>query len=150
MVARIRSRLSSIARYGSLSPAVLCMLYSAFVLPLYDYCDVVWSPTTARLNRLVERVYSKFIKRLPLSYHLRLSFTLTERHRYHTALQVFKSLCQIYPPYLHNIFHFLKDLSGHISRNLNRLLPPEFLPILEREVSLSRGCVVELFTITSF
>ena len=36
MVSRIRSRLASIARYGSLPPAVLCVLYSAFVMPLYD------------------------------------------------------------------------------------------------------------------
>ena len=78
MVARIRSRLASIACYGSLTPAVLCVLYSVFVMPLYNYCNVVWSPTTARLNCLIERVYSKFVKKLPLPYHSRLSFTLTE------------------------------------------------------------------------
>ena len=106
MVARIRSRLASIACYGSLTPAVLCVLYSAFVMPLYDYCDVVWSPTTARLNCLIERVHSKFVKKLLLPYHSRLFFTLTERHRYHTALQVFRSLHQIYSPYLHHINFF--------------------------------------------
>ena len=46
MVSRIRSRLVAIVCYGSLPPAVLCVLYSAFVMPLYDYCDVVWSPTS--------------------------------------------------------------------------------------------------------
>ena len=58
MVSRIRSRLASIARYGSLPPAVLCVLYSAFVMPMYDYCDVVWSPTTAKLNCLIEFIVS--------------------------------------------------------------------------------------------
>ena len=106
MVARIRSRLASIARYGSLTPAVLCVLYSAFVMPLYDYCDVVWSPATARLNCLIERVHSKFVKKLLLPCHSRLFFTLTEQHRYHTALQVFRSLHQIYSPYLHHINSF--------------------------------------------
>ena len=106
MVARIRSRLASIARYGSLTPAVLCVLYSAFVMPLYDYCDVVGYPTTARLNCLIERESSKFVKKLPLPYNSRLSFTLTERHRYHTALQVFRSLHQISSPYLHHINFF--------------------------------------------
>ena len=41
IVARVRSRLSSISRYGTLPPAVVCLLYSAFVLSLFDYCDVV-------------------------------------------------------------------------------------------------------------
>ncbi|MCY3928860.1 MAG: reverse transcriptase domain-containing protein [Acidobacteria bacterium] len=124
MVSRIRSRLAAIVRYGSLPPAVLCVLYSAFVMPLYDYCDVVWSPTTAKLNSLIERVHSKFLNKLPLSYHSKFSFTLTERRRFHTALQIFKSLYQISPPYLHNIFQFSKDMTGHVSRNINRLFVP--------------------------
>ena len=41
MVSRIRSRLALIVRYGSLPPAVLCVLYSVFVMPLFDYCEVV-------------------------------------------------------------------------------------------------------------
>ena len=77
MVSRVRSRIASIIRYGSLPPAVLCLLYTAFVLPLLDYCDVVWCPTTAKLTAMIERVHSKFVKRLPPSN--RLSFTLTER-----------------------------------------------------------------------
>ena len=78
MVSRIRSRLASIAHYGSLPPAMLCVLYSAFVMPLYDYCDVVWSPTTAKLICLIERVHSKFLNKLPPAYRSRFSFTLTE------------------------------------------------------------------------
>ena len=50
MVSRIRSRLASVVRYGTLPPAVLCVLYSAFAMPLFDYCDGVWSPSTAKLN----------------------------------------------------------------------------------------------------
>ena len=39
MVIRIISRLGSVVRYGSLPPAVLCVLYAAFchsVMPLFD------------------------------------------------------------------------------------------------------------------
>ena len=46
-----------------------CILYSAFVMPLFDYCDVVWPPSTAKLNYLTERIHSKFINKLPLTYH---------------------------------------------------------------------------------
>ena len=124
MVSRIRSRLASIARYGSLPPAILCVLYSAFVMPLYDYCDVVWSPTTAKLNCLIERVHSKFLNKLPPAYRSRFSFTLIERRRFHTAVQIFRSIHQISPPYLHNIFQFSRDVTGHVSRNFYRLFVP--------------------------
>ena len=85
---------------GSLPPAVLCMLYSAFVMPLFDYCDVVWSPSTAKQTCLIE----KFINKLPVTYHSKVPFTLTERRRFHMAIQIFKSLRQLSPPYLHDIF----------------------------------------------
>jgi len=34
MISRVRSRLASIIWFGSLPPAVLCVLYSAFVMPI--------------------------------------------------------------------------------------------------------------------
>jgi len=81
VVSKIRSQIVSLFCFGSLSPVMLCMLYTAFVLPLYGYCDVVWSPTTAKFTSLLERVQCKFTKKLPPSCASRLSFTLTEcRH----------------------------------------------------------------------
>ena len=92
MASRIRSRLSSILCYGSLPPALLCLLYSAFVMPLYDYCNIIWSPSTAKQTRMLERIHSKFVNRLPLPYRSRFSLTLTECRRFHTAIQIFRSL----------------------------------------------------------
>ena len=54
MVSRVRSRIASILCYGSLPLVVLCVLYTAFVMPLFD---IVWCPTTT------ERVHSKFLKK---------------------------------------------------------------------------------------
>ena len=105
VVSRVRFRLSSIFRYGVLPPAILCLLYSAFVLPLFDYCDVVWCPTTAKLTSMIERVHLNFVKKLPLSF--RSNFSMTERCRFYTAVQIFKSLHQSSPSYLHNIFHYI-------------------------------------------
>ena len=93
-------------------------------MPLYDYCDVIWSPSTAKKTCLIERIQSKFINRLPLTYCSKFSFTLTERRRFHTAVQIFKSLHRLSPPYLHDIFQFSKDITGHVSRNINRLFVP--------------------------
>ena len=92
VISRVRHRLATIIRYGSLPPTILCVLYSAFVLSIFDYCDVVWCPTTAKLtSMMIERVHSRFIKRLPVSYRSKFSFTLMERRRFHTAIQIYTS-----------------------------------------------------------
>ena len=81
--------------------------------------------SSAKLNCLIERVHSKFINKLPMTYCSKFPFTLTERHRFHIySYSNFKSLHQISPPYLHNIFLFSKDITGHVSRNSNRLFVP--------------------------
>ena len=69
-------------------------------MPLLDYCDVVWCPTTVKFTSVTERVHSKIIKKIPLSIS---SFALPERRRYHTVLQVFKSMHKFSPSYLQDI-----------------------------------------------
>ena len=66
VVCRVRSRVASLlpSQFGSLSPVIVCALYTAFVLPLYDYCDVVWSPTTSKFTNMLESVHSKFTRKL--------------------------------------------------------------------------------------
>ena len=142
MASRIRSRLSSILRYGSLPPALLCLLYSAFVMPLYDYCDIIWSPSTAKQTRMLERIHSKFVNRLPLPYHSRFSLTLTERRRFHTAIQIFRSLHRLSPPYLHNIFQLSKDITGHVSHNINRLFVPRVFTNYGKRSFFYRGALL--------
>ena len=81
-----------------------------------------WSPSNAKLNCLIERIHSKFINKLPLTFHSKFSFTLTERHRF---LQTFKSLLHhISLPYLNNVFWFSMGVTGRIGRNINRLFVP--------------------------
>ena len=59
---------------------------------------------------MVERVHSKFIKRLPLSSHSRFSFSLMKHSRFHAAVQIFKSIQKQSLPYLHDIFIVPKTL----------------------------------------
>ena len=84
------------------------IIYAAFniVKSLKQYPDVVWFPSTAKQTCLIEKVHSKFINKLPVTYHSKFPFTLTERHRFHTAIQIFKSLRQLSPP-----FSFIKGAS---------------------------------------
>ena len=145
MVSRVRSSFALIVRYGLLPPAVLCMLYSAFVMPLFDYCDVVWSPSTAKQICLIEKIHSKFINKLPVTYHSKFPFTLTESRRFHTAIQIFKSLCQLSPPYLHDIFKFSVDITGHASHNINQLFVPRVFTKYGKKFLLSRGHLMEQF-----
>ena len=84
---------------------------------MYDYCDVVWSPTAAKLNCFIERAHSKFLNKLPLE---RFSFTLTEQCRFYMAIQILKSLHQI----SHKTFQFSRDVTGHLSHNFNHLFVP--------------------------
>ena len=84
----------------------------------------IWIPSTAKQTCLIERVHSKFIHELPSFYHSKFPFTLTEHCQCHTAIQIFKSLHQISPPYLHDILKFPKDVTGCFSRVVNLLLVP--------------------------
>ena len=142
MISRVRSRLSAITRFGSLPPAVLCILYSAFVMPLFDYCDVIWTPSTAKQTCVIERVHAKFVRKLPSSYHSKFPFTLTERRRFHTAVQIFKSLRRISPPYLHDTFQFARNVTGHLSRNINRLFVPRVFTNYGKRSFYYRGTVL--------
>ena len=120
----------------------LCLAEKSWFTVKADYCDVIWSPTTAKLNSLIERVHSKFLNKLPPAYHSRFSFTLIERRRFHTAVQIFKSIHQISPPYLHKIFQFSRDVTGHVSRNFNRLFVPRVSTNFGKRSFFYRGAVL--------
>ena len=62
---RVRRKLYMINRLRPVAPRVLHLLYQAFVLPIFDYCDTVWSPSNASCIRRLERVHSKFLSSLP-------------------------------------------------------------------------------------
>ena len=107
-----------------------------------SYYKLTWSPSTAKQTCLIERIHSKFINKLPLTHRSKFPFTLTERRRFHTAVQIYKSLHQLSPPYLHNIFQFSKDITGHISRNVNRLFVPRVLTNYGKRSFFYRGAVL--------
>jgi len=123
---RIRSKLYCINRLRPVSSKILRLLYQAYIMPILDYCDVVWSPCSALYTRRLERIHSKFVSSLPAStsalFDLRLS--LIERRTYHTAVQVYKILHELTPPYLHGMFHYASAISGRIGRNPLRLYVP--------------------------
>jgi len=122
MVSRVRSRLASIVSFATCY--IVYIIVGLSWCPLSDYSDVIWTPSTAKQTSVIERVHSKFVRKLPSSYHSKFPLTLTERRWFHKAVQIFKSLCRISPPYLHGIFQFSTDVTDHLSHNIHRLFVP--------------------------
>ena len=106
------------------APKVLQLLYQAFVLQIFDYCDAVWSPSNIRCICRLERIHSKFLSLLPSSNASDLNMTLAECRTHHTAIQVFKILHNFSPTYLQGLFSYTSNVTGHIGRNPHRLYIP--------------------------
>ena len=119
---RVRGKMYSINRLNP-PPAVRKLLYQVHILPLFDYCDVVWAPTTVHQTRCLERFHSKYISTCVDSSISR--YSLTERRKFHTAIQIFKILHKSAPTYLHNMFNYAVAITGRVNRNAHRLFVPQ-------------------------
>ena len=102
--------------------AVRKLLYQVYILPILDYCDVVWAPTNARQTKRLERLHSKCISTYMDSSVTRCS--LTERRQFHTSIQIYKILHKLAPIYLHNMFNYAVNITGRVNRNVHRLFVP--------------------------
>ena len=120
VLSKVRCKLFVINRVKSASQA-LQLLYQAYIVPIIDYCNTVWSPSNSTDTRHLERLHSKFTSSVPSSGNSNLYLSLSERCVFHTALQVLKIVNKISPPYLHNIFLFAVDITGCSGRNQQRL-----------------------------
>jgi len=122
---RVRRKLFAIGQVKT-SSQVLQLLYQAYIVPIIDCCDTVWSPSNSTDTRRLERLHSKFSSSIPSSDSFNLHSSLSERRVtvYHTALQVFKIVNNISPSYLHNTFSFAVDVTGCFGRNQHRLFVP--------------------------
>ena len=109
----------------SLSNELLGKLYCAFVLPLLDYCDVVWSPSSVQYFKKFERIHSKFCSLTPATQSF-LCHTLAERRRFHTAILVYRTLRihRLSPAYLRETFQYTTTVTSHVGRNSHRLFVP--------------------------
>ena len=123
MYQRVQSKLHCLYRLFPLPDGLMGKLYRTFVLPVLDYCDVVWSPSSAVYSRKFERFHSKFCS-LSSDSHGSLRHTLAERRRFHTASVVYKILHQQSPSYLRETFRYAVDVTSRAGRNVHNLLLP--------------------------
>jgi len=78
---------------------VMKILYQAHILPIIDCCDVVWVPTNSSHLKTLDLVHSRFVSLIDTRCSV-FKLTLTERCRFHTAIEVCKILARRSPSYL--------------------------------------------------
>ena len=81
---------------------------------------VMWTPSSVQHFKRLERLHSKF-HCISSRTDPTVCVTLTECRRFHTAIQIYKILHHLSPPYLHNTFHYTIDITGRASGNIHRL-----------------------------
>ena len=77
---RVRGKIYSISR---LNP-VKKLLYQVYLLPVLDYCDVVWAPTNANQTKCLERLHPKYTSSCADSTIPK--YPLSERRKFHTTV----------------------------------------------------------------
>jgi len=114
---KVLSRIHCLYRLNPVPDNLLDKLYCVFVLPIIDYCDVVWMPSFTLLFKRLERLHSKFSHSKSPTSRSSMAITLAEQRRYQTATQGYRSLHKISPSYLHNTFHYAVEITSHGDRN---------------------------------
>ena len=138
VIQRAYSRIHCLNRLRPLPADLLAKLYRIFVLPILEYCDVVWTPSSVQHFKHLERLHSKF-NSPPSSTDFSVCVTLIERRRFHAAIQVYRVLHKLSPSYLHNTFHYAVDITSHTGRNLYRLFIPRVRTTLAKHSFYFRG-----------
>ena len=57
LLKRIRTKLYGLHRLKPLPNSLLATLYCGYILPIFDYCDTIWSPPTAVLSKCMEKIH---------------------------------------------------------------------------------------------
>ena len=121
VIKRARVKLFAINRLGPLSSNVKMLLYKALVLPVIDYCDIVWNPVKKTQINLIEQKIHRLAYCLIRPYNDSFSMTLSSRRNVHLLCQVFRCIYRISPSFLHDTFTWSPNNERSSKK---RLLPP--------------------------
>ncbi len=136
LISKISSRIGLMCRLRSYLPKEgLIMYYNAYILPLFDYCCIIWG-NTSDLN--IEKVYKlqKRAARIILNAKRHASslilfkelgwLTFMNRIKYHKGVLMFKCIKGNAPPYLSDLFNkpsHERSYSTRSSNNGNLFVP---------------------------
>ena len=91
----VRSKFYKLCRLKPLPTSLLLLFTVDYILPIFDYCDSVWSPSTAILSKSLESVHSHFVNSLSHTDTF-VKPTLAEQRRFYTSVAFFKSINKAY------------------------------------------------------
>ena len=86
----------------------------------------------------MERIHARFVSHMFHDVGF-VKVTLTECHRFHTIVQVYKILHQLVPVYLQNMFTFSEKVIVYFSRNSHRLFIPRMQTTYGQKVCFIEG-----------
>ena len=139
---RVRAKLVVISRLRPLPNYVLLLLYRSFVAPIFDYCDVVWHPMSARNCQLLKKLHSRITGVVPSSSEDRqyaLYMSLTSHRNFHSVVQVLKIIHELSSPsFLNQTF----QLAERISQNRYRIYIPSVRTNFGKNGFYYRGAVL--------
>jgi len=101
------------------------LLYRAYLLPILDYCDIVWTPANAYQTKHLERLHSKYVSSCTVADSSILQYSLTERWKLHSVMLIYKILKKSAPGYLHSMLEYVVNVMGRSSRNPHQLFVPQ-------------------------
>ena len=61
---RVIGKVHCLYHLWPLPDSLLFRLYCGFILPIFDYCDTVWSPPTALFSKSTEQMYARFVSHI--------------------------------------------------------------------------------------
>lgn len=122
---RVRHKLNAIGRLKPLPPRILSLLYQSFVVPIFDYCDIVWSPSSRVKAEQLERLHRRATRLIPAKKRgFSLHHTLADRRVYHMMIATYKIIKNVTPVYLRDLLRATVDVTQHLGRNIHRLFIP--------------------------
>ena len=96
---RVRSKLNTLGRLKPLPHKVLALLYQTYILPIIDYCDIVWTPSSAIKEKQLERLHRKATSNFTTLRKRGFSLcnTLADRRTYHMMVAAYKIVHKMAP-----------------------------------------------------
>ena len=129
---KISSRLGLLRKARNISPKQACViLYNAMILPLFDYCCVIWDgcgKTNQQYLEKLQRRAARIIEGHRVNQtdliHIFSWPSLGFRRVYHICLLVHKCLNNMAPEYLQDEFHRSGEFHKYNTRARDLLRPP--------------------------
>jgi hypothetical protein len=126
---KISNRLKMISRIRHFLPQNITeFIYKALVLPLFDYCDVIWGQTYPCHLKSLYLIQKRAVRVITFSNYSESSLDLfkamnwmpfEKRIQFHSVLYIFKTIRKMNAEHNHQIFQFISESGNRFSKRNN-------------------------------